>query len=142
MQRSDFGHLITLPIRWGDMDALGHVNNVEYLRYFESGRIDYIDTVQPRGLPPDQHSVIVDVQCSFRRQLHYPGLLEIGTRIERLSRRSLTFQAAIFVRGEDAPAATSRGVLVWYDFAAGRSVTLPEALRRAVIAFEPIPPEQ
>lgn len=141
MQRSDFRHILTLPIRWGDMDALGHVNNVEYLRYFECGRIDYIDTVQPPGLPPAQHPVIVDVQCRFRRQLHYPSTLEIGTRIERLGRRSMGYQAAIFVQGEYAPAATSNGVLVWYDFAEHRSVTVPEALRRAIVEFEPIPPQ-
>ncbi len=142
MQRADFRHFLPLIVRWGDMDALGHVNNVEYLRYFECGRIDYINTVQPRGLPPDQHPVIVDVQCSFLRQLHYPSSLEIATRVDRLGNRSFTYQAAIFVQGEDKPAASSRGALVWYDFAANRSVTLPQAMRQAVIDFEVIPPER
>ncbi len=142
MQRSDFRHCIELPVRWGDMDALGHVNNVEYLRYLESGRIAYMETVQPAELPPDQHMVLADIQCRFIRQLNYPATVEVLTRIDQLSKRSMHFQAAIHVRGEDRPAATSRGVLVWYDFAGQGSAPLPEALRAAILDYEITTPEQ
>ena len=45
MSRSDYVHWVSLPVRWGDMDALGHVNNAMYFRYAESGRIAYFTTV-------------------------------------------------------------------------------------------------
>lgn len=142
MQRADFRHFISLPVRWGDMDALSHVNNVEYLRYLESGRIAYMETLRPAELPPNQHMVIVDVQCRFLRQLYYPMTVEVATRISRLGNRSMQFQATIYIQGEDAPAATSTGTLVWYDFATGRSAPLPEAVRTAIVEYEPVAPEQ
>lgn len=140
MQRSDFRHVLQLPVRWGDMDALGHVNNVEYLRYLESGRIAYMDTVQPPELPADQHIVLADIQCRFRQQLNYPAMLEVMTRIDRIGNRSMRFQSAIHVQGSDEPAATSSGVLVWFDFAAQKSAPIPAAVRSAIIEYEHVPP--
>lgn len=142
MPRSEYRHYIELPVRWGDMDALGHVNNVEYLRYLESGRIAYMETVQPAQLPPDQHMVLADIQCRFVRQLNYPATVEVLTRIDRLGGRSMRFRAAIFEQGEDNPAATAHGVLVWYDFANQRSAALPRALRAAILDYETTSPEQ
>ena len=43
MQRADFKHFIELPVRWGDMDAFGHVNNVQYMRYL--GRVHKIEFI-------------------------------------------------------------------------------------------------
>jgi hypothetical protein len=37
-----FVHAMTIPIRWGDMDAMGHVNNTVYFRYLESARIEWL----------------------------------------------------------------------------------------------------
>lgn len=140
MQRSDFRHVLLLPIRWGDMDALGHVNNVEYLRYLESGRIAYMETIQPAELPVTRHIVLADIQCRFRQQLNYPAMLEVMTRIDRIGNRSMRFQSAIYVQGADQPAATSTGVLVWFDFASQQSAPVPTPLRSAIIDYEPIPP--
>jgi acyl-CoA thioester hydrolase len=38
------------PVRWGDMDAMGHVNNAQYFRYLETARIDWM---RGMGLNPD-----------------------------------------------------------------------------------------
>ncbi|MDB5949239.1 MAG: acyl-CoA thioesterase, partial [Massilia sp.] len=39
-------HVMRMPIRWGDMDAMGHVNNTVYFRYFEQARISWFDEVK------------------------------------------------------------------------------------------------
>ena len=64
-----------LPIRWGDMDAMGHVNNVSYFRFMETTRIDWFRSmnVQPDAL--GEGPIIVNAFCNFYRQLVYP---EIG----------------------------------------------------------------
>ena len=66
-------HEMVIPIRWGDMDAMGHVNNTIYFRYIEIIRIDWFDSI---GGPPDPQGegpVIVNAFCNFIRQLEYPG---------------------------------------------------------------------
>ena len=62
-----------IPIRWGDMDAMGHVNNTVYFRYMEQARISWFEAL---GLQPDplgEGPVIVNAACTFARQLEYPG---------------------------------------------------------------------
>lgn len=57
MQRTDFNHWLTLPILWGDMDALQHVNNVQFFRYLESARIAYFADVLPVECKPSKYTV-------------------------------------------------------------------------------------
>ena len=62
-----------IPIRWGDMDVMGHVNNTVYFRYIETIRIEWLSSM---GYPPNplgQGPVIVNAFCNFYKQLEYPG---------------------------------------------------------------------
>ncbi len=142
MQREDFRHWLELPIRWGDMDALGHVNNVAFMRYLESGRVAYVEAVL--GVPVvggGAGPVLADIQCSFRRQLGYPDTIAVGTRISRIGNRSLELRCAIFRAGETEPVATSGGVMVWFDFVTQTSVPVPAHMRDAILVFEALLPQ-
>jgi acyl-CoA thioester hydrolase len=141
MQRSDFRHFIELPVRWGDMDAFGHVNNVQYMRYLESGRIAYVGDVLGAPLEPKENIVLADIQCSFLQPLHYPVTVEVATRVARLGNSSLQILFAIYRKGESEPVLTGKGVLVWFDFINQQAIPLPDATRKAILDFEIIPPE-
>ena len=71
-------HVETIAIRWGDMDAMGHVNNTVYFRYMEQARIGWFD-----ALVPEQEAwkstgiVIVNASCNFKRPINYPGTVEV-----------------------------------------------------------------
>lgn len=136
MQKSDFRHWLTLPIRWGDMDAMKHVNNVQFFRYLESGRIAYFHEVLPASCRPDLHTVLADLSCAFKQQLHYPGTVEVGTRLYKLGNSSIHIDCAIFSQGTDDPAATARGVVVWYDFDQDACIRVPDEARQAMLDFE------
>jgi acyl-CoA thioester hydrolase len=144
VNRSDFAHFVTLPVQWGDMDSIGHVNNAIYFRYVESGRIDYfraIEATPAGGLFDGEGPILADIQCSFIGQLHYPATIDVGTRTTRLGGKSFEIQAAIFVQGEDAPAATSRAVVVWFDYDNQKTAPIPSALRERISNLEVVPPE-
>ena len=66
-------HEIVIPIRWGDMDAMGHVNNTVYFRYFEIVRIDWFERIGCTPDPSGEGPVIVNAFCNFIRQLEFPG---------------------------------------------------------------------
>ena len=142
MQRSDFRHFYEMPVRWGDLDAFGHVNNVQFIRFLESGRVAYVEDVlgMPVGVGTGENIILADLQCAFRSQLEYPGVVEVATRVSRLGSSSFDLTAAIYRRGEAQAAATSKGVLVWFDFDAQRARPIPEHVRRAIIAYEPVAP--
>lgn len=141
MQRADFRHFLELAVRWGDMDAFGHVNNAQYFRYLESGRIAYLEEVLKQDLGANETVILADIQCAFVHQLRYPAIVEVATRVSRLGRTSIHLVSAIYRQGEEQPAATSKGVLVWFDAVRQRPTPIPAALRELVMGFEVLAPE-
>ena len=125
-------HTYAMPIRWGDMDAMGHVNNAVYFRYIESARIAWFDSLgfvaDPRGTGP----VVVNASCTFLRPLVYPGDIELRTFAGKPGRSSFETRVEIRIRGEDILYAEGRAKVVWVDHAAGKSIPLPDAMRRLI----------
>jgi len=71
-------HVERIAIRWGDMDAMGHVNNTVYFRYMEQARIGWFETLVPQSEAwNDIGIVIANASCNFRRALNYPGTVEV-----------------------------------------------------------------
>ena len=66
-------HRMQMPLRWGDLDAMGHVNNTLYFRYLEVARIDWFRTLGCLPGPQGTGPLIVNAFCSFHRQLDYPA---------------------------------------------------------------------
>jgi acyl-CoA thioester hydrolase len=115
------------PVAWGEMDALGHVNNAVYFRYMESARVAFLLAV---GIDRLQHAggvgvILESAQCRFRRPVVYPDTLEISSRVESIEadRFTLGHDMTSQLRGEVV--ALGSGVIVAYDYAAGRKTTLP-----------------
>jgi acyl-CoA thioester hydrolase len=123
-------HQTVIPIRWGDMDTMGHVNNTIYFRYMEIVRIEWLGALghppNPRGTGP----VIVNAFCNFLKQLEYPGDILARHYVARPGRTS--FETYITLERLDDPGviyASGGAKTVWVDFPAGRSVPLPDWLR-------------
>jgi len=127
-------HSLCMPIRWGDMDAMGHVNNTLYFRYLEQARIDWFEAL---ACPPDplgQGPVIINAHCTFLRQLRYPGEIEVATWVGDLGRSS--FQCVHEIRRVDAVdtlVAEGGAKVVWVDQRLEKSVALPEAMRERLL---------
>src|SRR3954464_14700099 len=83
-------HVERFPIFWGDMDALGHVNNVTYFRYMEQARGAVFEKgVEREGRWKKPAIVVVPASCDFRRALVYPGDVEVSVFIEPPRRSSV-----------------------------------------------------
>ena len=78
MDQRKLVHTRRIEILWGDMDAMGHVNNTVYFRYMEQARIDWFESLVPRGGAWRTMSiVIVNASCNFKRPINYPGTVEV-----------------------------------------------------------------
>jgi acyl-CoA thioester hydrolase len=78
MSEKKLVHVERIAIRWGDMDAMGHVNNTVYFRYMEQARIGWFESLVPRGEAWSSMSiVIVNASCNFHRPINYPGTVEV-----------------------------------------------------------------
>jgi acyl-CoA thioester hydrolase len=121
---------MTMPIRWGDMDAMGHVNNTLYFRYLEIIRIEWLHSLGGAPDPKGQGPVIVNAFCNFIKQLEFPGELLARHYVANPGRTS--FDAFITLERTDEPGAlyaTGGATTVWIDFPQQKSVPLPQWLR-------------
>ncbi|MGH7545911.1 MAG: acyl-CoA thioesterase [Gemmatimonadota bacterium] len=127
---------VTVPVRFADLDALGHVNHAAYLSYFEEARSAYyFRLVGGRGV--DRLGfVVAEACCRYRAPAFYPARIEIGVRVSEIGGKS--FRMEYEARDEETGAVVAEGhtVLVAYDYARRVSVPVPEAVREATEAFE------
>jgi len=124
---------MVIPIRWGDMDAMGHVNNTIYFRYLEIIRIEWMHSLGGALDPQGEGFVIVNAFCNFIRQLEYPGDILARHYVANPGRTS--FDTFITLERADEPGvlyATGGATTVWVDFPAKRSLPLPDAVRAAI----------
>jgi acyl-CoA thioester hydrolase len=119
-------------VRFGDLDAMQHMNNVEFLRFFETARIAYMTSVLGDHDPTRRQEfgfIFAECLISYRSPAHYGE--EIRTRCRPLeignSRVKLGFE--MHALGPERLVAEGYGVLVGYDYAEGRSRRLPDELR-------------
>jgi len=118
----------------------GHVNNVQFVRYYESGRLDYFHRLLALDTGPEvvNSLIIVDIHVAFLRQIHHPGELQVGSRISRLGNASFDFEAAIFCADYDLPYSTATAACVWFNYRDNHSTPIPAAEREAIKQFEGI----
>ena len=122
-----------LPIRWGDMDAMNHVNNTSYFRYMETCRIDWMRAIGCQPDPQGEGPVIVNAFCNFYRQLQYPG--DVLIRMFASSPGRSTFETWVTMARADQPDtidAAGGATTIWVDFPAQKAKTLPDWLRTIV----------
>ncbi len=137
-----FTHHHRESIRWGDMDAFGHVNNVQFFRYLETARVEYAMAVIAGEVKAQGENIILaDIQCAFRRQLKWPGEIDVYTRTCRVGRTSITLQQIICLSGPEEVVATAQNVLVWFDFAKQTPAKVPDGIRNRLLEYEVVRPE-
>ena len=119
-----------IAIRWGDMDAMGHVNNASYFRYMETIRIDWMHSIGCFPDPLGEGPVIVNAFCNFYKQLEYPG--EVLTKMYVSDLGRTTFETWATMERVDRPGAiyaAGGATTIWVDFPAQKAKALPDWMR-------------
>jgi acyl-CoA thioester hydrolase len=133
-----FPVIVEFPVAWGEMDALGHVNNIAYFRYFENARIAYFERIKmwnfmkETGIGP----ILASTQCRFRAPLAYPDVVSIGASVSDIGEDRLTMRYSVVSQRLSKIAAEGDGVLVTYDYRNNRKVPVPAELKRSILDLE------
>lgn len=129
---------IEVPVAWGDQDAFGHLNNVVYLRYFESARMHYLERIgvlrshEQRGIGV----ILASTSCDFKKPVRWPARLTVRCGCTAIGTTSFSMAYEITdERGDLVAAGTS--VQVMYDYRAGAKVRVPDAVRAAITSDLP-----
>lgn len=124
-------------VAWGEMDAFGHVNNANYLRWFESARIAYFEkiamSVKAGDLSP-WVPILARATVDFRKPVTYPDTVTLEATVTKFGNSSFTM-AYRAVSAALGLCAEGEGVVVVLD-GSGQKIVLPEALRAAVERLE------
>lgn len=126
-------HTSHMKVRWGDMDAFGHVNNTVYFRYMEQTRIEWLEVAVGGMVEDGLGPVIVNAQCTFLRQLKYPADIEIRMYAAAPGRSSV--ETTYEIRRVDQPEiiyAEGGAKIVWVNFIQEKSVPLPDRIRQTL----------
>lgn len=122
-----------MPIRWGDMDALGHVNNTVYFRYMEQIRVEWLESLgyvlsatRPDGI------VVINASCTFLAPLTYPGEVEVQMWLGKPGRSSLQSHYEMRKVGEETLYAEGAAKMVWMNPQTGKSVPIPESILQSI----------
>jgi acyl-CoA thioester hydrolase len=124
-------HEMRIPIRWGDMDGMNHVNNTIYFRYLEIARIDWMRSIGCQPDPQGDGPVIVNAFCNFYKQLEYPGDVLLKMYVSDPGRTS--FESWGTMERSDDPGviyAAGGATTVWVNFPSQKSTPLPDSMRR------------
>ena len=121
-------HTERIPIRWGDMDAMGHVNNTVYFRYMEQARIGWFDALVPAAEAWKRTGiVIVNASCNFRRPINYPGTVEVKVFVGAPGGSSVPTFYELSIEGEIY--ADGAATVVFIDMQQQKPVRIPQAIR-------------
>ncbi len=130
--------VIELPLEWGDMDAFQHVNNTVYFRWFESARIAYfeavglLDSMERTGVGP----ILASTDCRFRIPLDYPDTVSVGARVPSVGGDRFVMEYLVVGQRSGKAAANGSGLIVTYDYQAGKKAPLPAELLQSLRTLE------
>ena len=119
-------------VRFGDLDAMGHLNNVEFLRFFETARIDFLGRLMPEHAPTSRTEfgwIFAECHISYRAPAFFNDDVRVLIEPGELRRSSLRLDFRMVAEGDGRLVAEGYGVLVGYDYAAGRAQPVPEEVR-------------
>lgn len=135
MTETDRSILLTkqIEVRWGDMDALGHVNNTLFLRYLEEIRVDWFNSFDGDWSTPDLGPLVARILINFRQAIVWPATVIIDLSARWNGGKSLILEHEIRDQDERAVLyADAEIVCVWFDYQAETTCSLPKTVIRAL----------
>ena len=150
---------VTLDVAWGEMDALGHVNNVRYIAWAETARIALFRQLGLATLPDDPVGpilarialfrqlgmavlpedpvgpILARIECDYLEPVEYPARITVGIRAERVGNSSITLEHEIWRTGApERVVARGKAVVVLINYATQEKVRVPDAVRVALVS--------
>ena len=130
--------VIEIPVAWGEMDSLRHVNNIVYFRYFESARMAYFrrldiwNYMNETGIGP----ILAATQCKFKIPLTYPDVVSVGAKISEIETDRFNMKYTVVSHNHAKVAAEGDGLIVSYDYRAQKKAPLPDEIKERIRVLE------
>ena len=140
MQQLDypFRHILYMPVRFSDLDAMGHVNNARYLTFYEEGRSQWFRDCAGMEAGSTAYPVIVArVELDFTLPILPGQNVYVANRCSGFGEKSMTVKGLIALDHKlEKIASRYTCTLVWYDYEKGVSAPIPQSFKDRVMRYE------
>jgi acyl-CoA thioester hydrolase len=135
---SEYPVIIEFPLVWGEMDAFNHINNVNYIRYFESSRIKYFELLDYFTLIKNQNigPILASISCKYKAPLKYPDIIYVGSKIYKISNDRFWMKYAVVSSNLKIITTEGDSVLVSYDYNSNKKIDFPTSIRNKILDIE------
>ena len=135
---SEFSFIIQVNVEWGDMDALQHVNNVEYFKYFQKARIAYFEKNSSEDLFVESRisTILASTECKFIYPLKYPDAISIGARVDSMADQYFTMKYAVISHKNQKLVAIGGAKVVMFDYDKNMKASVPQEVKKRILNFE------
>ncbi|MEZ8104379.1 acyl-CoA thioesterase [Vibrio cortegadensis] len=134
----EYSVITEIPVAWGEMDALNHVNNAVYFRYFETARIAHFNKVElmEEMAMTKVGPVLRETQCRYKLPVTYPDTLLIGSKVTDIQSDRFTMQYEIVSKKLGKITTIGSATIVMFDFKTNQKAELSERLTLAIKALD------
>jgi len=127
-----------IQVAWGEMDALQHVNNSVYFKYFETARLDFFNQINllvelnTTGIGP----VLSETNARFKRPVTFPDTLVIGVKISDIHQDRFVMHYTVFSKAQQAVTTIGWAKVVMFNFNTRQKAKLTPELLSALLQYE------
>ena len=135
---SEFSFKTQMNVEWGDMDALQHVNNVEYFKYFQKARIAYFEKNSSEDLFVESRisTILASTECKFIYPLKYPDAISIGARVDSMADQYFTMKYAVISHKNQKLVAIGGAKVVMFDYDKNMKASVPQEVKKRILNLE------
>lgn len=140
-----FSAIVPINVAWGEMDALGHVNNIIYLRYFETSRIEFCSLLQYPGFTNvgsinSQSAlgpILAAINCKYKFPVTFPDTLYSASRVKHdgIHEYGFDVEHRLVSKQHERIAAEGTASIVIYNFLARKKEKMPDEIKQRLQAL-------
>jgi acyl-CoA thioester hydrolase len=134
----EFPVVVEIPVQWGDMDALQHVNNVVYLKWFETARIEYMNRIQfmSRLKTHNIGPILASSSVRYRVPVEYPDRVFIGASAKAFKASEMIHSYGIFSEVKNTITTVGEARMVMFDFNSQAKTVIPDDILERIESLE------
>lgn len=136
MNLDEYKLSLELRIDFSDLDMYQHVNNLTFIRFLQSGRVNFWEATGLATLfsETNKGAILVSTHCDFKKSLFYPGKAIVKTKLAYIKNSSFALDQVILnEKGEVC--AEGQDIAVFFDFSKDQSLPIPTDLRESMQQF-------
>lgn len=127
---NNFNTKMEIRIDWSEIDLLGHINNLAIMKYIQTARIDFLEKLSmlPLSSETGLGPVLASTSCQFKKQLFYPGMVQVCSRIDQIKNTSFQMRHIVLDQAGEL-IAEAHDVIVIFNFDKNTKQAIPDIYR-------------